>query len=56
MNPLEGVQSVIQDLHDLMKLLPDPQAVNVAATCLKAMTGLQHQLMSQGHSYHRQDW
>jgi hypothetical protein len=48
LSPLDGVQSVIQDLHDLMRILPDPQAVSVAATCLKAMTGLQQQLMSQG--------
>jgi hypothetical protein len=39
---------VIQDIHDLMRILPDPQAVSVAATCLKAMTALQQQLMTQG--------
>jgi hypothetical protein len=44
-SPLQGVQSVIQDLHDLMRILPDPGAVSIAATCLKAMTGLQQQLM-----------
>lgn len=45
LSPLDAVQSVITDLHDLMKILPDPGAVNVAATCLKAMTGLQQTLM-----------
>jgi hypothetical protein len=37
---------VIQDLHDLMRILPDPGAVSTAATCLKAMTGLQQTLMA----------
>jgi hypothetical protein len=46
MEPLHAVQSVVQDLHDLMRVLPDPQAVNIAATCLKAMTGLQHTMMA----------
>lgn len=46
MSPLQATQSVIQDLHDLMRILPDPQSVSVAATCLKAMTGLQQQLMA----------
>jgi hypothetical protein len=46
-SPLEGVQSVIQDLHKLMELHPDPQAVSVIATCLKAMTALQGQMMAQ---------
>ena len=44
-SPLHAVQSVIQDIHDLMRILPDPGAVSIAATCLKAMTGLQQQLM-----------
>jgi hypothetical protein len=46
LSPLQATQSVIQDLHDLMRILPDPQSVSVAATCLKAMTGLQQQLMA----------
>ena len=46
--PLHAVQSVIEDLHDLMRLLPDPGAVNVAAQCLKAMTGLQQTMMKPG--------
>jgi hypothetical protein len=47
-SPLHAVQSVIEDLHDLMRLLPDPGAVNVAAQCLKAMTGLQQTMMKPG--------
>jgi len=47
LSPLDGVQSVIQDLHKLMEMHPDPQAVSVIATCLKAMTALQQQMMSQ---------
>jgi len=46
LSPLQATQSVIQDLHDLMRILPDPQSVSVAATCLKALTGLQQQLMA----------
>jgi hypothetical protein len=47
-SPLHAVQSVIEDMHDLMRLLPDPGAVNVVATCLKAMTGLQATMMKPG--------
>jgi len=46
LSPLDGVQSVIQDLHKLMEMHPDPQAVSVIATCLKAMTGLQQTMMA----------
>ncbi len=47
LSPVEGVQSALQDVHDLMKMLTDPADVNVAAGCLKALTGLQHKLMTQ---------
>ncbi len=51
LTPLEAVQSVIQDTHDLMRILPDPGMVNIVASCLKALTGVQKQLMTtQGRS------
>ena len=48
LSPLQAVQSVIQDLHDLMRIMPDPGHVQIIATCLKAMTGIQQQLMQGG--------
>lgn len=48
MSTLDQIQSLIQDLHDAMRNITDPQIVNVLATCLKAVTGVQQQLMSQG--------
>lgn len=47
LTPLQGVQSVITDLHDLMRLLPDPAHVQVLATCLRAVTGIQKELMTK---------
>lgn len=48
MSTLDQIQSLIQDLHDAMRNIQDPGIVNVLATCLKAVTGVQQQLMSQG--------
>src|SRR5881394_3052922 len=48
MAPLDQIQSIIQDIHDAMRNIPDPQIVNVLATCLKAVTGVQQQMMAKG--------
>lgn len=42
---LQALQDAIQVLHQLMTILSDPQAVNVVATCVKNLTGLQQQMM-----------
>jgi hypothetical protein len=42
---LQALQQAIQVLHQLMQILQDPQAVNVVATCVKNLTGLQQQMM-----------
>lgn len=42
---LAALQQAIQVLHQLMTILQDPQAVNVVATCVKNLTGLQQQMM-----------
>lgn len=47
MSPLAQVQSLIQDVHDAMRNIQDPQIVNVLSGCLKALTGVQQQLMTQ---------
>jgi hypothetical protein len=42
---LQALQQAIQVLHHLMTIMQDPAAVNVVATCVKNLTGLQQQLM-----------
>jgi len=42
---LVALQNAIQVLHHLMTALHDPQAVQVVATCLRNLTGLQQQMM-----------
>lgn len=42
MNPeLEALQNSINDLHQLMTVLSDPNDVRVVAQCLSALTGIQ---------------
>lgn len=48
MSPLAQIQSLIQDVHDAMRNIPDPTVVNVLAGCIKALTGVQQQLMAKG--------
>jgi hypothetical protein len=46
MNPeLEALQKAIQDIHQLMTVLNDPKDTAVVAQCLKALTGIQHEMM-----------
>lgn len=46
MNPeLAAVQKVITDVHALMQVLQDPKQVSVVAQCLKALTGVQAEMM-----------
>lgn len=46
MSSLDQIQSLIQDVHDAMRNISDPQIVNVLAQCLKALTGVQQTLMA----------
>lgn len=48
MSPLDQIQSLIQDCHDAMRNISDPNIVNVIAGCLKQLTGVQQQLMTKG--------
>jgi len=45
-NPLDALQAVIQDLHALIGVLPDPNHTKVASQCLTALTGIQKDLMA----------
>jgi len=45
MSELDVAQSIIQDLHDAMKASQDPGHVQIYATCLRAITGVQKELM-----------
>jgi hypothetical protein len=47
MDELAALQEVIQDLHELITVLSDPQATQVASQCLAALTRIQQQMMSQ---------
>jgi hypothetical protein len=47
MSPLEALQQVLQDLHQLVALLPDPNHTKIASQCLTALAGIQRDLMSQ---------
>lgn len=46
-DPLAALQEVIQDVHHLITVLPDPTHTKIAAQCLTALTGIQRDLMSQ---------
>ena len=46
MSSLQQIQSLIQDTHDAMRNIGDPQIVATLATCLKAFTTIQQQLMA----------
>lgn len=46
-SPLEAVQSVIQDLHELMTILDDPGMARITSNCLNQMMGVQQQMMAQ---------
>jgi len=48
MSTLDQIQSLIQDVHDAMRNIQDPQVVNILAQCLKALTGVQQTLMVKG--------
>lgn len=43
---LAALQSSIQDLHQLMATLKDPEAVATVSQCLTALTRLQKTMMS----------
>src|SRR5262245_19034916 len=45
-NPPDAPQPVIQDLHALIGVLPDPNHTKVASQCLTALTGIQKDLMA----------
>jgi hypothetical protein len=46
MNPeLAALQRVINDVHALMQVLRDPAQVNIVSQCLKALTGIQKDMM-----------
>src|SRR5262245_24709771 len=47
-DPLQALQQVIQDLHTLISVLPDPKATAVASQCLAALTKVQTDMMGQG--------
>jgi len=42
---LDALQEAIQALHELMTVLPDPKDTNVVAQCLRALTGIQQEMM-----------
>ena len=47
MNPeLAALQRVINDVHALMQVLRDPGMVNIVGQCLKALTGIQKDMMA----------
>jgi|SwirhisoilCB2_FD_contig_31_32331056_length_641_multi_2_in_0_out_0_3 hypothetical protein len=47
MNPeLAALQSVIQDVHQLMATIKDPEGTAVVSQCLTALTRLQKTMMS----------
>lgn len=48
LSSLDQIQSLIQDVHDAMRNISDPQIVNVLSGCLKALTGVQQTLMTKG--------
>jgi len=51
MDELAALQQVIQDLHELITVLSDPQATQVASQCLAALTRVQSTMMQgQGGS------
>lgn len=48
MSTLDQIQSLIQDTHDAMRNISDPNIVNVLSGCLKALTGVQATLSKTG--------
>ena len=42
---LEELQEAIQAIHELMTVLPDPKDTAVVAQCLRALTGIQQDMM-----------
>lgn len=46
-DPLQALQEVIQDVHHLITVLPDPGHTKIAAQCLTALTGIQRDLMAK---------
>jgi hypothetical protein len=42
---LEELQEAIQAIHQLMTVLPDPRDTAIVAQCLKALTGIQQEMM-----------
>mgnify|MGYP006915172471 CR=1 FL=1 len=45
---LPALQAAIEDIHKLMIAMPDAAHVNVVAQCLRALTGIQKELMPNG--------
>lgn len=45
MDELAALQQVIQDLHELISVLSDPQATQVASQCLAQLTRVQSTMM-----------
>lgn len=43
---LEELQEAIQAIHELMTVLPDPKDTAVVAQCLRALTGIQQDMMT----------
>lgn len=42
---LQALQSVIQDLHELISVLTDPKATQIATQCLAQLAKVQQDLM-----------
>jgi hypothetical protein len=45
MNPLQALQEVIEAMHELMSVLPDPQDTQIVAQCLQNLTRVQAKMM-----------
>ena len=45
-DPLQATQEVIQDLHTLIGVLPDPNHTQIATQCLFNLTKIQRELMT----------
>ena len=46
LNKTEVIQSLVQDIHDAMRVFPDPAHVAVLSKMLATATGLQKELMA----------
>lgn len=49
-DPLQAVQEAINDIHELMVTVKDPQDVNNIAGCLKILAGVQQRLMASAQA------